>query len=158
MVVNTAKETALKFGNHIPTLLIEGNRESVFVQLQNVPDTHDGRVQQMFTLGLTLAHEGIIGTLKQVFYISEAWMSVPQDGKLPDVRPSQDPKRVEVLIIVQVKVPQPSTQMVLLEMVRDRQGQLTALKDFKPSAGQGRSPVVNAFVRGFQMGMSGKLN
>jgi len=162
MVVNLAKETALKFGNHLPTLIIEGKRESVFAQLDNVANTHEGRLRQMFTLGATLGEQGVIGSLQQMFYISEAWVSMAQKGEmLPDVPPSQDPKRKEVLVIVNFHAQRQNMQMVMLEMVRDTEGQLVALPELQRSGQAGEhaeSPLVTAFVRGFQVGSSRKLN
>lgn len=158
MVVKLAKETALEHGNHVPTLLVEGSRETALVQLQDIPDTPEGRIAQMFTLGLALGQEKSIGTLTQVFYIFEAWMSMGQGGKLPSGRPSQDPNRKEILMIANFKTRQQELKTVVLEMVRDSEGQLLDLREIKPNAGQAEFPLITAFVRGFQVGKSGKLN
>ena len=54
----------------------------------------------MLSAGYALAQSGEVGDLRQVFFISEGWMIVGEEGKPPvSPRPSEDPKRMEVLVV-----------------------------------------------------------
>ncbi len=158
-IARLAKEVAMEHGGHVAMIVAEGSRRSVIGQLLQFSRTHEGRVRQMFAAGFTLGRSGEVGALRQVFFVSEAWMSAASEGKLPDVPPSQDPNRKEVLIITSLKLEGQQTGMVILEMVRDAEGQLTELRDFQRTEGgeeRVESPLLSAFVQGFRAG--GKVN
>lgn len=53
----------------------------------------------MFVAGQALARDSGAEQLRSVYFVSEAWLSQAQDGRLPDVPPSQNPQRKEVLIV-----------------------------------------------------------
>jgi len=157
-VIHLAKEVTLRDGRHIPTVIADGNIQTAIAQLVELAETHQGRVRQMFITGFALAQSGQVGALKQVFFISEAWMSMVHERKLPDHPPSQDPNRKEILFISNLKVRSWETRMALFEMVRDEQGRLTELKEFQlptSEAIEAESPLLAAFVDGFDVGMRG---
>ncbi len=158
-IARIAKEVGMEHGGHVAMIVAEGSRRSVVGQLPEFAGTHEGRARQMFAAGFTLAKSGEIGVLRQVFFVSEAWMSAAKEGKLPGVPPSQDPNRKEVLIITSLKLAGQQTGMVILEMVRDAQGRLADLRDFQRTEGgeeRVESPLLSAFVQGFRAG--GKVN
>jgi hypothetical protein len=152
-VVQAAKELALEQGGHTPTVMIEGSREIVALPIEHLEDSPEERVNQMYQLGFLLASFAIVGVLKQVFFIAEGWMNVTQDGKQPEIRPSQDPQRTEVLLISQLNVINDLAKVVLLEMKRDMNGTLYALENVdgrlpEPESSV-KSPLLEAFAIGF---------
>ncbi len=154
-VIRLAKEVALRDGRHLPTVIAEGSARPAITQLAHLADTHEGRVQQLFVAGFILAQSRHVGELKQVFFISEGWMSLAKEGKLPERPPSQDPNRTEILFISSLKVRNHEAQIVLFEMLRDEEGRLTELKELQPAASgaaEVESPLLAAFVAGFEAG------
>ena len=87
-----AKEAALTHGGHVPVIIIEGGSRSVVGQLANLPRTHAGRLQVLFSVGTALAQSGDVATLRQVFFISEGWMSSAKKGAAIEAPPSQGPQ------------------------------------------------------------------
>lgn len=156
-VSQRAKEVTLKDGEHAPTLMVEGNRAGSVMQFTELAPTHEGRAQQMFTAGFWLAQQREIGSLSQVFFITEAWMSASQGGQLPTVMPSQDPQRLEVLIISQLQVVSQRKDVAIWEMQRNPEGQLVQLVAFnvEEDKHQIESPLLSAFTAGFRVGSGG---
>jgi hypothetical protein len=158
-VTRVAKEMLLQHGNHVPTLIVEGSKETVVTQVLDVADTNEGRVQQMFEVGYSLARSGEVGTLRQVYFVIETWMSTVDPGEQPAIRPSQDPQRKEILLITSVSVPQREQKAAVLEMVRDQTGHLTELRDLPfDDEGVGENRLLTAFVVGFTVASSAKFN
>jgi hypothetical protein len=160
-VVRMAKEVTLQDGHHLPTVIADGSAHTAAVQLPGLADTHQERARQMFTTGVFLAHSQQVGALKQVFFVSEAWMSLPGEKESPAVLPSQDPKRREILAISRLKIPTHENTLVIFEMLRDETGQLTDLREFEPSARDDthvESPLLRAFVAGFSAGRGTATN
>lgn len=160
-VTQLAKEIALESGVHVPTLIVEGSGPSVIAQLPDMPDTHEGRLQLMHAAGFALGASSEVGELEQVFFISEAWVSVMRKGRPPVLPPSADPERKEVLIISNLKVEGHQTDMAIFEMVREDE-QLVALEpyeaDHEAQAHTVEMPLLDAFVAGFSKGASGRQN
>ncbi len=151
-VTQTAKEILLQNGVHSPMIIVEGSDLSLVGEFDQMADTYEGRTQQLFFTGVNMAQSGEVGTLQQVFFISEAWMSLAQEGQLPDVPPSEDPNRKEVLIISGIYIPAQEMKLVICQMVRDDQGQLTEIRDFnrdEETQQKVESPLLNAFVAGY---------
>ena len=141
-------------GSHVPMLMVEGDQKTVMMPIPEMADTHEGRAQQLFLAGMVLASSGEVGVLQQVFFITEGWLSVVEGRKLPDRPPSQDPQRIEVLTVSGVSLPTGETKITLLEMKRDRAGELETLEPLEgclnaPEMTQAESPLLNAFVLGF---------
>jgi hypothetical protein len=159
-VTRTAKEAALQKGGHAPTIIAQGSAGSLVGTLEQFPQTHKAKVGQMFSAGFLLGQTGKVGRLEQVFFISEGWLSQPEPGQLPERPPSQDPNRLEVLLVTHREVAPQRNTMACLEMVRNPEGQLTALRDIRQPewnerSGRLESPLLDAFVEGFQAGMAG---
>ncbi len=91
-IAHLACENVLKDGTHVPTIIAQGSRGVLVAGIEDLPGTHDERCQAMASAGFAMAQSGKIGRLEQVFFITEGWMSVPSQGKLPDSLPSQDPQ------------------------------------------------------------------
>jgi hypothetical protein len=151
------KEDALKRGQQPPTVIVQGSRQIEVAEFDTFDPTHEGRAQQMFTAGFLLAQAGNVGQLRQVFFMSEAWMSVAQEDKPASMTPSLDPNRKEVLMVSAYTVGSRKSGLVVFEMVRDTRGRLVELKDFKLSQeyDQEENPLLEAFVLGFETGKGG---
>lgn len=153
-IVFNAKEIILKDGMHVPTIIVEGNKNLIAGQVRDMPYTHGERVELMRFLGQATARSGKIQELRQVFMISEGWLSVPKDGETENLRPSQDPDRKEVLIVSGIKIQERKKQIKALEIVRDGDSRVSRLEEFLPDAKENETidiPLLDAFVWGFQM-------
>jgi hypothetical protein len=104
----------------------------------------------MFMAGAMAAQEGDVGRLRQVFLITEAWVSAGEAGQPPHDRPSLDPRRVEVLAISSYTAATQGTRLALYEMLRCADGALHDLVAFEVGeAARAESPLLEAFVEGF---------
>ena len=159
IITELAQTEALKHGGHVPTILVTGTEKGMVGQLPELPDTHEGRAQILFNAGYTLAQEGSLGLPIQVFFISEAWLSLPEDGELK-VRPSEDPNRIEILLIAGLHLLQQIHSFVAIEMIRDEAEQLIELREHSRHVGEGRSysPLLDAFLLGYHAGLSSEDN
>jgi hypothetical protein len=152
-VVRLARETLLRDGYHAPTLVVDGSRRVLVVQITELASEHTGRVEQMVIAGRVVAREGQGGQLRRVYFVCEGWMSLARDGVMPGMLPSQDPQRKEVLVVTGIDVRTRQTETVLYEMVRDGQGELRELVDVdQPAGGSADSPLLDAFVFGYTGG------
>lgn len=160
-VTRIALEVVLQDGYHVPTLVVEGDRGSVVGQFPELPSTHEARVDMMHATGAAFARNGMATALRQVFFISEGWMSVADQEGPPHMRPSEDPHRLEVLAVSGLEVADGQTSLLIFEMVRDSDGQLVELKPFDTpdeKEAHAESPLLAAFVDGFRSGIRGSLN
>ena len=159
-IVHVAREAALAHGGYIPTIFVKGSQQSIVLQVPELEDTHDARRLQMQMMGWLLGRGGQFGTLKQVFLVTEAWMSSGDEDDPPVFPPSQDPHRVEVLTIFGYQLETDTGEMRLLEMMRDSNGDLTDLQPFampdKVAGHSVQSPLMEAFVEGFRSGKTPK--
>jgi hypothetical protein len=160
-VARLAKETTLRDGVHVPLLVMNGTRQMVYGAMPELPDTHHARMQFMYGAGHFAGESGGVGQLKQVFFISEAWMSVPNDGNPPKMRPSEDPNRKEVLIIQGFQIQEGTKHLKLFEMIRNRKGHLVDLKDWEPQEKENGVidiPLLEAFSNGFRDAFQARMN
>lgn len=151
-VSQEAREVLLREGQHLPTVIVEGFHRRVVMRLVGVPPTHPQRLAQMFAAGYQLAERGDLGGLRQVFHISEAWLSRAEPGEALELPPSQDPQRHEVLVISQLDIIHRQVQLAAFEMLRDATGQLSELRVSDMGDTEGRpedAPLLVAFVAGY---------
>ena len=156
-VISSAIDALLTRGSHGPTLIVEGDRRGIVLALADIADTHQGRLKQMTMVGMATARETGIGKLHQVFFISEAWMSMAYDESALPARPSEDPKRVEVLTIAQMHIADDNNRLVLLEMIRDASGNLIEVRQMDlgdEADAEVKSPLLSAFATGYGIGLS----
>src|SRR5579859_2383557 len=158
-IIEMAEEVLLREGQHMPTVMVIGSKKTAMLRLSDLPDTHAGRARRMFSAGRSIAREGVVGKLQQIYFISEGWMSTGEKGKMPDKVPSQDPKRVEVLLISGLNLETTQVDIVVHEMVRDSEGTLIELKALDISGVErADSPLLRAFAQGFQAGSRPKTD
>jgi hypothetical protein len=160
-VIQIAKETTLRNGSHVPTVIADGRQRTVVVEIDNFKPTHEERTQQMFLVGYHLAKEQLVGVLQQTFFISEGWMSLLNQGEDVQQPPASDPNRKEVLLVAGLKLSDQDVHMIALEEVRDQAGKLTELKE-SPPHGEGQrtvsAPLLSAFVAGYELGIDGNID
>ena len=149
-VVAQAKASALEMGRHIPILLLEGTKQRYVVALGTLPDDPFEKRRMLFAIGHNAARKDELGALVQVYFISEAWVSIIRQGTLPDVRPSQDPQRQEILVISCVNLKEQTKKIAILSYVRNKEGRLTAIKDFGNKGIQFESELLDAFLAGYR--------
>jgi len=142
IVAQRVSESTLEHGGHQPTLIIEDAENQLAVlQFVTLPATFAEREQQMF-------------------FVTEGWMSLMTDDQSPEVRPSQDPDRKEVLLISQIDLLNHQQGLAIFEMIRDTSDELQNLNrhTFEGAVGEERmeSPLLNAFVLGYHAGLSGR--
>ncbi len=160
-VTSNAKEIMRKDGHHVPILIVEGSKNFIVSQIQEMPETHRERMELMRFFGMTAAKSGKVGRLEQVFFISEGWMSVANEGKLPENGPSQDPNRKEVLIISGLQLNGFKKSLRLFEMVRNQGKQVVDLPELlAPQREEGdiEIPLLDAFAQGFRLAIQMKVN
>lgn len=160
-MVAQAKETALQDGHHVPLLILEGNRGLAMGQIQDMPDTHGARMELMRRFGEAAGRSGRVGRLAQVFFVSEGWMSVATRDKPPELRPSQDPDRREVLIISGLDMRGLGKSLRILEMVRNEDKRVVDLQELVPPGGEEGAieiPLLDAFAEGFEIAFLSNAN
>lgn len=153
-LIQKAKEITLQDGNHVPILIVEGSRGLAISQMRDVPDTHGERLDLMRSMGQAAAMSGKLGRLRQVFFISEGWMSVANQGKAPEMRPSQDPNRKEVLIVSGLELKGQQKYLRIFEMIRNPDQRVVDLAELIPphaKDGTIEIPLLDAFSHGFRL-------
>ena len=146
-IADFAKKIFLRDGYHAPIVIAKGTKGNRVVLLEQFGDTADERVKDMFYAGAMLADKGNIGELELIVFVNEAWM-----GRNIDIRPSQDPKRIEVLLINSLDARTQEENMLTFEVIRDRNGKAANLKDWKlPDKGSAKGILLPAFQKGYQV-------
>ena len=156
-----ARETALKENGHAPMLFAEGDKGLVVALFEQPPALFELRLLAMYSAGLTMAQRGEVGILHQVFFISEAWMSVGDKPDEEPVRPAEDPDRKEVLIVYETRMQDRGSDVVIFEIARDEEEAIADLQEFKPpetGKEEVQSPLLDAFIAGYLMGVGGSHN
>ncbi len=156
-IARVAKETILRDGKHIPALIIEGTKKAVFRSIPVFP----GTAQFMHVVGRQEAKSGEVGDIRQVFFISEGWMSLPKDREISKIIPSQDPNRKEVLVVSRLKIQGQVKNIKLFELIRNDHGKLVDIQEFLPSTKESERayiPFLEAFCEGFQNTFRERLN
>lgn len=152
-LTQVAREFLLRTGQHDPMVIIDGDLRTQMVVIEDMPPTHDDRFRQMAEIGFTLGNEMDVGELRQMVLITEGWLSVPTEGRLPQVPPSKDPERVEVLLINMLSVPERKHHLMVLEMIRDEAGEIQEVRphaSMKETEGMtAESPLVDALLLGY---------
>lgn len=158
-VIEQAKHHALHAGSHHPTLITNTEVGSGLLILEDLPKTHDEKMLVMMAAGNTLRKGGQAGKyLFKVYLITEAWMSEYKDKKAYEkgdfVAPSQDPNRVECLMITSLEMAkEEKNEGFMFKMIRNKEGKLVNLEDYtKPGNLTLKNPLLKAFFAGFYKG------
>lgn len=158
-VVAHSKEHLLQHGTHLPMVIVDGERQSMVVGINDLPDTAAMRIQHLFVVGYAVAQADEANQhLKQLFLITEGWLSIGKAGNLPHLPPSEDPDRHEVLLIMHLRLKERQSRLAAVEILRDEQGNIHKLNDLKPPQLPDEpfeSPLLLAFAAGYQAGRMG---
>ncbi|MGA7193995.1 MAG: hypothetical protein WBW94_10210 [Anaerolineales bacterium] len=160
-IASNAKDAVLENGNHVPVLIVEGSKNIFVIPVEAMPDTHGERLEMMRFVGQMAAKSGKVGNLQQAFFISEGWMSMAREDMPPEMRPSDDPNRKEVLIISGLQVKERKKSLKLFEMVRDRSKHVVNLPEILPPQAKDNKveiPLLDAFAQGFQFAFQARAN
>ncbi len=160
-IVTNAKEITKLDGYHVPIVVIEGNKGLFVHHVLVLPQTHGERRDFMGHLGRSAAKLGKVGKLSQVFMISEGWLSMPKEGKQVNLPPSQDPERKEVLIVSGLQIEERKKYLKLFEMVHGANNSVVDLIELTPDVEGNETietPLLDAFVQGFRLAFSERVN
>jgi hypothetical protein len=161
-VLSNAKEVMLKDGQHMPMVIMDTANTILVSHIPDMPATHGERVEFMHFLGQVAAKSGQVEQLDQVFMVSEGWMRETRDENQSKLPPSQDPKRIEVLIISGIQIKDRKKRLELLEVIRDANEKVIGLEEFLPYAETQEEvveiPLLETFVQGFQTAFRTKYN
>lgn len=69
----------------------------ITIGLPDMPETFNGRAEMMFQLGVSILKQGYI-PLAAIFH-SEAWMSILDKDENITCMPSEDPNKIEVVLV-----------------------------------------------------------
>lgn len=150
-VARQASEIMLRDGFHLPTILIEGSRQTAILQLPGMSGTPTERLYHLYAAGWSLGQsEGIEG-IRDLFFVTEAWMSLA-DKSLQ--RPSDDPKRQEILLIYRLHASTNQKGLIAFELIRDRANKVIDLLEVinETVATDANTPGLDAFLAGFKAG------
>lgn len=145
-IIQLAKQYMLKSGQHPPAVFIKGSMGKGVVVLEDF-GVHNDKRTDMLNAGVFTATKHSVGELETIIFVSEAWM-----GMNMDVQPSQDPKRVEVLIINSLDVATQEERMIQFEIVRNKEKKVIDLKE--PDLPDGitvKGTLLPAFQKGYQI-------
>ncbi len=160
-VAAIARKETLEKGGHTPTVIVVTDKGVVTMPVIDLPATPASRLEWMFAAGHALAQDGSFASIRRVFFVSEAWMSIARDGKRPPIQPSKDPERIEVLTIAQLDVVSQTSELLIYEMVRNFQGQVSRLVERGNSRAEQHevgNPLLSSFLAGFVAGNRARLN
>jgi len=160
-IIANAKELVFESGHHVPVVIMEGSKNLIVSSIQELPPTYCERMQLMRFMGQAAAKSGQVGSLEQVFMISEGWMSMARQDSPPKMRPAEDPNRKEVLIISGFDIQQKMKKLKLFEMVRDQHQHVIAMPEILPPQsrdGKVEIPLLDAFAEGFLLAFRARVN
>jgi hypothetical protein len=146
-ILAAAKEAMLRDGECSPIVFARGTKGNVYMPLPEVK-TLPERVAIMNQAGKRMAEDGMVGEIEQVIYVFQGWSS---PARTPYIRPSLDPNRHEVLVISALDA---NTNMQTVQMyacIRDTKQAVIDLKRVLPEDAEADSPLLPAFLAGYQL-------
>ncbi len=146
-IAGFAKAIFLRDGYHAPIVITKGTKGKRIVLLEQFGATADERVKDMFYAGAMLAQRGNIGELELIVLVNEAWL-----GTNITILPSQDPKRIEVLLINSLDARTQEESLLAFEVIRDPKDKIIDLKEnVLPKDGSPKGKLLPAFQKGYQI-------
>jgi hypothetical protein len=152
-VIHLASDTLTTCGTHAPTLILEDTRQKYALALPSTAETWEHRAAEMFALGTVVGRGEWLGDLTQGFFNSEPWAAIAPPGRVPNHRPSQDPSRREVLVIVRFSAERSAEEITISEVKRAENGSGSVLRPFQQGPFElpaTQSAVLAAFVSGYR--------
>ena len=160
-LIQKAKEITLQDGNHVPVLIVEGSRGLAISQMRDVPDTHGERLDLMRSIGSGCGHERKARPTAPGLLHLRGLDERRNQGKPPDMRPSQDPNRKEVLIVSGLELQGQQKHLRIFEMIRNPQQRVVDLPELMPPHAQDGTieiPLLDAFAQGFRLAFQAQVS
>jgi len=146
-IVDIAKGLMLRDGYHVPMVFARGTKSKVAVALECFGNTATERAEDMLYAGAMVANKRNVGELELIVFVNEAWM-----GRNLDVIPSQDPKRIEVLVINSLDTRTQEEDLIAFEIVRNNHHTVVDLKQvILPGKVSAKGKLLPAFQKGYQL-------
>lgn len=136
-----AEEIILRDGYHSPMLIVNDLICGYVAQIDEMPDTHEKRAVLMMRIGTAIAT--LCYKVQRVFFITEAY----QSSNL-NLRPVDDPKHIEVLLVGEYDWNTRKTQVSVYEMNRDESGVLREVRYMEKQA-EAENFLMDAFRKGY---------
>jgi len=151
-VVTVAQETLLRDGDHPLTIIVQGTQRQASSKLPDVPETHKDKLEYMWALGQIAAQTGQFGKLQHIFLVSKAWLWEESETMHVVFQTTQDSQSKEILYASGVDFVEHLKHLVLLEIVRNPDGQIFSYGNLLDNPAFGlplATPLEDAFVSGF---------
>ena len=158
VIAEMAKENLLRHGSHSPTVIAVGDGGKGIGQLEGALDSHEERLQAMWALGAIFRRKKDLGQLRQIYFVSEGWLSDVRKSGAKLMQPSLDPNRIEVLVVSELDLRNSKTNMLPFEIVRDVNRKLVEIKPYDAGdakGGETKSTLLEAFVLGYYVSVAG---
>jgi hypothetical protein len=152
-----AAETLFRHGSHRPTLCIdlEGMATPLVSSFRFFPASAEQKQELLYQRGRRLAGRYGQRKVQRVWFVTEAWVNKRAPGTA-FVAPSLDPRREEVLLVLEVHATSPDWRQTLAgrKMIRNEAGRLIdlhPLADHLPKDEENAvtSELLLAFLAGF---------
>ena len=103
-LLTQAEAQLLQYGTHPPTLIValEGLPNPIRQTLTPFPGTSQQREDVLYLKGRQFAHQHGHRRIQRAWFICEAWMSVMQPNAPTRIAPSLDPRRREVVFVIEL--------------------------------------------------------
>jgi len=146
-ITEIAKRVFLTDGYHAPMVFAKGTNGKVALEFKNFGATSGERERDMLNAGTFIACKSNVGELELIVFVNEAWQSTNAN-----VLPSQDPKRVEVLVINSLDARTQEERLLIFEVKRDPKGKVLDLKELAlPEKVETKGRLLLAFQKGYQI-------
>ncbi len=152
-IVSKAKEIILKAGRHDPVIIAEGRPDRCIFKVDALPVTASQRADFLYMIGLAMGEHDEVGELSHAFLIHEGWMSLVTKEDNENIIPSEDPNRIEVLVISAQQVQNTDTQLKIFEIRRNSEEQVIHLDGSRFNASNNitaETPLLQAFIEGYR--------
>ena len=152
LISRIAQENTLANGFHVPTLIVFGERNVDIIQIPFDDVDAQARHSLMKVVGMDMAAQKQMGELRKLFLVTEGWLGQPENPDREFTPPSEDPNRVEALIVAMLDVQSGQAEMNLFEMRRGANSDLVELVsiDLGGVDGQTRAFLLEKFAEGYQ--------
>jgi len=146
-IADAAKKIFLQDGYHAPMVFVKGTNGKVFFELMSFGATAGERERSMLNAGTLIACKRNVGDLELIILVNEAWM-----GTNLGVMPSQDPKRIEALLVNSLDARTQEERLLIFEIKRDPKGNKLDLKEMVlPEVVETKGKLLPAFQKGYQI-------
>jgi hypothetical protein len=154
-----AEKRLRRHGDHPVTIVVtfEGLPNPVHRTFASLPATPQQREAVLFLKGKQFAEQYGTRRVQRVWFVCEAWMSLVQTNTFSSIAPSLDPKRQEVVLLVELDATSAalSQQCEVRAIQRTRSGAVKALLPIPElTAAQGSLSMAGVLLLSFLEGFA----